>query len=87
MHRPWTPFPTRPSIIVVDIDVLVHYDRFPQALTLTSIGHMMSSGGRFLANTVLPAQHPPALEFLGRHRVCSSSSGACGDDAVVYRRK
>jgi hypothetical protein len=73
--------------LVVATNVLVYYDRLQQALAMASIAHMMNSGGVFLANTVLPAQHPPELEYLGRRSVSYSVSGAYGDDVVVYRRK
>jgi hypothetical protein len=73
--------------LVVATNILVYYDRFQQALAMAGIAHMMSSGGVFLSNTVLPAQRPTALEYLGRRSVTYSASGAYGDDVVVYRRK
>jgi hypothetical protein len=48
---------------------------------------MLHPGGVFISNTVLPAQRPAALEFLGRRSVSYSASAAYGDDIVVYRRK
>jgi len=41
----------------------------------------------FLSNTVLPAQKPAALEYLGRRSLAYSTSGSYGDDIVVYRRR
>jgi hypothetical protein len=73
--------------LVVATNILVYYDRFQQALAMAGIARMMNSGGAFLSNTVLPAQRPAALEFLGRRSVSYSSSGAYGDDIVAYRRK
>jgi hypothetical protein len=73
--------------LVVATNILVYYERFQQALAMTSIAEMMNSGGVFLSNTVLPAQRPAALEYLGRRSVSYSSSGSYGDDIVVYRRK
>ncbi len=73
--------------LVVATNVLVYYDLFEQALAMASIAHMMNSGGIFLANNVLPAQHPRELEYLGRRSVSYSRSGAYGDDVVVYRRR
>ena len=73
--------------LVVATNVLVYYDLFQQALAMSSIAHMMNPGGIFLANHALPAQHAPALEFLGRRTVTYTPSGAYGDDVVVYRRR
>jgi hypothetical protein len=73
--------------LVVVTNVLVYYDRFQQALAMASIAHMMNSGGIFLANHVLPAQHPDALQYLGRRSINYSLSGAFGDDIVAYRRR
>ncbi len=73
--------------LVVATNILVYYDRFQQALAMTGIARMMNSGGVFLSNTVLPAQRPAALEFLGRRSVTYSASGSYGDDLVAYRRK
>lgn len=73
--------------LVVATNILVYYDRFQQALAMTAIARMMRTGGVFLSNTVLPAQHPAALEYLGRRSVAYSASGGYGDDVVVYRRK
>ena len=73
--------------LVVVTNVLVYYDRFEQALAMASIAHLLNPGGIFLANHVLPAQHPPAFEYLGRRSVSYSSSGAYGDDVVVYRHR
>jgi hypothetical protein len=73
--------------LVVATNILVYYDRFQQALAMAAIARMMSPGGVFLSNTVLPAQHPAALEFLGRRSVSYSASGSYGDDVVVYRRR
>jgi hypothetical protein len=73
--------------LVVATNVLVYYDLFQQALAMGSIAHMMNHGGIFLANHALPAQHAPALEFLGRRTVAYTPSGAYGDDVVVYRRR
>ena len=72
--------------LVVATNVLVYYDLFQQALAMGSIAHMMNHGGIFLVNHALPAQHAPALEFLGRRTVAYTPSGAYGDDVVVYRR-
>jgi hypothetical protein len=73
--------------LVVATNILVYYDRFQQALALASLAHLMNPGGIFLANTVLPAQRPPELEYLGRRSVSYSSTGAYGDDVVVYRHR
>jgi hypothetical protein len=54
---------------------------------MNGIARMMSAGGVFLSNTVLPAQRPVALEYLGRRSVSYSASGSYGDDVVAYRRK
>jgi SAM-dependent methyltransferase len=73
--------------LVVATNILVYYDHFQQALAMAGIARMMRPGGVFLSNTVLPAQHPAALEYLGRRSITYSSSGAYGDDVVVYRRR
>jgi hypothetical protein len=73
--------------LVVATNILVYYDRFQQALAMTSIAGMTNVGGVFLSNTVLPAQRPAALEYLGRRSVSYSTSASYGDDVVVYRRK
>jgi predicted TPR repeat methyltransferase len=73
--------------LVVATNILVYYDRFQQALAMNGIARMMNAGGVFLSNTVLPAQRPAALEYLGRRSVSYSVSGSYGDDVVVYRRK
>jgi hypothetical protein len=73
--------------LVVATNIFVYYDRFQQALAMTSIAGMMNAGGVFLSNTVLPAQRPAALEYLGRRSLSYSRSGSYGDDIVVYRRK
>ena len=49
--------------LVVATNILVYYDRFEQALAMAGIARMMRPGGVFLANTVLPAQRPDALEY------------------------
>ncbi len=72
--------------LVVATNVLVYYDHFEQSLAMASVAHMMNPGGVFLVNHVLPVQHPASLEYLGRRSVSYSSSGAYGDDVVVYRR-
>ncbi len=73
--------------LVVATNILVYYDRFQQALAMASISKMMNAGGVFISNTVLPAQRPTALEYLGRRYVTYSASGSYGDNVVVYRRK
>jgi CheR methyltransferase, SAM binding domain len=73
--------------LVVATNILVYYDRFQQALAMTSIARMMNPGGVFLSNTLLPAQKPTALEYLGRRSVSYSASGSYGDDVVAYRRR
>lgn len=73
--------------LVVATNILVYYDRFQQALAMAGIARMMRAGGIFLSNTVLPAQRPAALEYLGRRSVTYSVSGKYGDDVVVYRRR
>jgi len=80
------PAPQAGFDLVIATNVLVYYDRFAQALAMAAIAHLMNPGGVFLANAVLPTQHPPELEYLGRRSVSYSSSGAYGDDVVVYRR-
>ena len=62
---------------------IIASSRDPGKLALVGI----HTGGVFLANSVLPAQHPPELEFLGRRSVSYSSTAAYGDDVVVYRRR
>jgi hypothetical protein len=73
--------------LVVATNILVYYDRFHQALAMASIAEMMNPSGVFLSNTVLPAQRPAGLEYLGRRSLSYSLSGSYGDDVVVYRRK
>jgi len=73
--------------LVVATNILVYYERFQQALAMAGIARMMNTGGVFLSNTVLPAQRPAALEYLGRRSVTYSTSGSYGDDVVVYRRR
>ena len=73
--------------LVVATNILVYYNRFEQGLAMAGIARMMNSGGIFLANNVLPAQHPESLEYLGRHSTSYSATGAYGDDVVVYRRR
>ena len=73
--------------LVVATNVLVYYDLFQQALAMTSVAHMMNPRGVLLVNHTLPAQHPSALEYLGRRSVSYSAAGAFGDDVVVYRRR
>jgi hypothetical protein len=68
-------------------NILYYYGRFEQVLAMANVAQMMNPGGIFLSNTVLPAQRPDALAFLGRRSVTYSSSGAYGDDVVVYRRR
>jgi len=73
--------------LVVATNILVYYDRFQQVLAMNGIARMMKAGGVFLSNTVLPAERPAALEYLGRRSVSYSVSGKYGDDVVAYRRK
>jgi SAM-dependent methyltransferase len=73
--------------LIVATNVLVYYHAFQQALALASIARLLNTGGIFLSNTVLPAQHDARLEFLGRRSVTYSSGGSYGDDVVVYRRR
>lgn len=73
--------------LLVATNILVYYDRFQQALALAGIARMMNPGGVFLSNTVLPAEKPADLEYLGRRSVSYSTAGSYGDDIVVYRRK
>jgi len=73
--------------LVVATNVLVYYDLFEQAVSMASVAHMMNPRGVLLVNHTLPAQHPPALEYLGRRSVSYSAAGAFGDDVVVYRRR
>ena len=73
--------------LVVATNILVYYDRFQQALAMAGIARMMNPGGVFLSNTVLPAQRPATLEYLGRRSVSYSASGSYGDDVVAYRRR
>jgi hypothetical protein len=81
------PPPEQGFDLVVATNILVYYSRFEQALAMTSVVKMMNSGGIFLSNTVLPAQRPDGLGFLGRRTVAYSAAGAYGDDVVVYRRQ
>ena len=73
--------------LIIATNILVYYDRLQQALAMASIAHLMNPGGIFLANNVLPAQHDPALEYLGRKSIAYANTGAYGDDVVVYRRR
>ena len=73
--------------LVVATNILVYYDRFQQVLAMAAIAHMMHGGGVFLSNTVLPAQRPSSLEYLGRRSITYSVSGTYGDDVVGYRKK
>lgn len=73
--------------LVVATNILIYYDRFQQAVAMTAIARMMNPGGIFLSNTVLPAQRPTDLDYLGRRSVSYSASGAYGDDVVAYRKK
>ena len=73
--------------LIIATNVLVYYDRFQQALAMANMARMLNRGGIFLANNVLPAQHTGDLEYLGRRTTTFSTSGAYGDDVVVYRRK
>ena len=73
--------------LVIATNMLVYYDLFQQALAMTSVAHMMNPRGVLLVNHTLPAQHPSALEYLGRRSVSYSAAGAFGDDVVVYRRR
>lgn len=73
--------------LMVATNVLVYYDRFQQALAMANIARMLNRGGIFLANNVLPAQHTGDLEYLGRRTTTFATSGAYGDDVVVYRRR
>ncbi|HUE00607.1 MAG TPA: hypothetical protein VMR62_13625 [Bryobacteraceae bacterium] len=73
--------------LLVATNILVYYDRFQQALALAGIARMMNPGGVFLSNTVLPAERPADLEYLGRRSMSYSTGGSYGDDIVVYRRK
>jgi hypothetical protein len=73
--------------LVIATNILVYYERFEQALAMQNIARMMNPGGVFLSNTVLPAQKPGALEYLGRRSISYSVSGGYGDDIVAYRRK
>lgn len=73
--------------LVVATNTLVYYDLFQQALAKAAIAHMMNPGGVLVVNHALPSQPASALEYLGRRSVSYSSSGAYGDDVVVYRRR
>jgi SAM-dependent methyltransferase len=81
-------FPRRQGFdLMIATNVLVYYDRFQQALAMANIARMLNPGGIFLANNVLPAQHPSDLEYLGRRTTAFTPSGVYGDDVVVYRRR
>ena len=73
--------------LIVGTNVFVYYNRLEQALALASIARMANRGAILLANSVLPARHPQALEYLGRRSVDYRASAAYGDDVVVYRRR
>jgi hypothetical protein len=73
--------------LVVATNILVYYDRFQQSLALAGIARMLNPQGIFLSNTVLPAERPADLEYLGRRSLSYSASGAYGDDIVAYRKK
>ena len=73
--------------LVIATNVLVYYDSLQQALALANIARLLNPGGVFLSNTVLPAEHDPRLEFLGRRSVAYSTTGSYGDDVVAYRRR
>jgi hypothetical protein len=72
---------------VIATNILVYYDHFQQSLATANIARMLNTGGIFLANTVLPAQHTQDLEYLGRRSMPYSTTGAYGDDVVVYRKQ
>lgn len=73
--------------LVVATNILVYYDLFQQALAKAAIAHMMNPSGVLVVNHALPKEPVGALEYLGRRSVSYSSSGAFGDDVVVYRRR
>lgn len=73
--------------LVVATNILVYYDPLQQALAMANIARMMNTGGFFLSNTILPAQHTPDLVYLGRRPTAYTSNGEYGDDIVVYRRR
>jgi SAM-dependent methyltransferase len=73
--------------LVVATNILVYYDRLKQAIALANVARMLRPGGVFISNTVLPAQRPPGLKFLGRRSVNYSDAKRYGDDFVVYRKE
>ncbi len=73
--------------LIIATNILVYYDHFQQALAVANIARLLNSGGIFLSNTILPAQHVTNLEFLGRRPLAYTTSGAYGDDVVVYRKQ
>jgi SAM-dependent methyltransferase len=73
--------------LIVATNILVYYDRWQQGVALANIARLLNPGGVFLSNTVLPAQRPPDLEYLGRRKLAYSATGEYGDDLVVYRKR
>ncbi|MEO8661803.1 MAG: CheR family methyltransferase [Bryobacteraceae bacterium] len=73
--------------LIVATNILVYYDRLQQAIALANIARMLNPGGVFLSNTVLPAQRPASLAFVGRRTVTYGTVKEFGDDFVVYRKK
>jgi hypothetical protein len=73
--------------LVVATNILLYYEPFLQTIGLASISHLLNAGGVFLSNTVLPPQHPPGVEFLGRRTVTYGSGSESADDIVAYRRR
>jgi hypothetical protein len=73
--------------LMVATNILVYYDRLKQAIALANVARMLRPGGVFISNTVLPAQRPAGLKFLGRRSVSYSDARKYGDDFVVYRKE
>jgi hypothetical protein len=73
--------------LIVATNLFDYYNPFEQALALSSIANMLKPGGIFLSTDVLPPQHPPNLEYLGRHSVFYQQTSLSGDDVVYYRRR
>ncbi len=81
------PAPGQGFDLVIATNILVYYSRFEQALAMANIAHMMNAEGIFLANSILPAQRPESLAFLGRRNVSYAADGSYGDDIVAYRKR
>ncbi len=72
--------------LVVATNLFAYYSRVEQNLALTSIAHMLASGGIVLSNGILPNIKIQELEELGPRHVAYLESGG-GDNLMAYRRR